>query len=275
MGFLSGITDTLFGSEPETKIHERKTLTPEQQEIMKVLSGTLTQDPESAAQPSQTRQIAPLSGLENLSLEALEQQIMQAATGDSGTGTARQTLDRLAQEGPQDFEEYFQRTVQEPALDEFSDLMDQIARGQANTFFSSERRQADTDAREDLLDALTRERARTAFEARESALGRQLEASRILPSLDANMTNLLLGGLEAGAVPRSVDQAGFDAQQEEFLRQREAVEKRIQQMIQALGITGKENIAVQEGGSSGLLGGFLSGAGAGIGRAAASKFLPI
>lgn len=275
MGFLSSIGKTLFGSEPKTKIKNRSTLSPEQRQILQSLVGPLTQNPESAAQPSQTLQVAPLSNLEGLSLQAIEDQVLAQASGQGGSGKARETIENVIDAGPQDFEDYYKRTVEDPAVQDFDDFLDRTSRRHANTFFSSERIGNEREGREDLLDALTRERARLAFESRESALDRNLEAAGMLPNLDANDMNILLASLEAGGVPRGIEQARHQADRDEFLRQRDAVEKRIQDMINALGIQTNENIAVQSGGSEGLVGGFLGGpGGAALGKAAATKFLP-
>lgn len=270
-----GLLSSLFGSAPKSKTSSLGTLSPEQDALMKNLISYFGKTPENAAEPSQPLDVAGLSGLQSTSLQALEQQAMQAAQFGTGGQQASDILKGIATQGPQNIDQYFTKTVQDPALRDFQDVLNGISRKNAGTYFSGERVKADQLAQRDLIEALTTERARVAFEARQQDLDRAVQAANGMTTASASGVNELLGLLGAGAVPRDVEQQKNQAIYDEFLRQRSAVDTRINQMLNALGIQTKENVVTTTGGSSGLLGGFLGSAGSAVGAKLATSWLPL
>lgn len=121
------------------------------------------------------------------------------APGGAGTGDTIDELRQAFQSGetkeslaeffqglvpvgePGQLEDFFRTNIREPALQGFEeDVLPRIGRsfGGAN-FFSGERAQADTRAREDLLEALTRSRSDLQFRDLESARARALQIGQM------------------------------------------------------------------------------------------------
>ena len=90
---------------------------------------------------------------------------------------AQAALAQMLSGEPQQFEEFFQKAIQEPALQQFNEqVLPMIARRFAGQFFGSDRERADLLAQRELLRALTEQRARLAFDAQQRALERQAQA---------------------------------------------------------------------------------------------------
>lgn len=119
-------------------------------------------------------------------------------------------------------------------------------------------------ATEDLNKLLTQSRSDIGFKTRESALNRVLQAVQAGSGA---------AGAEAGALAqlqplaqteRGIEQAGLDADFQEFLRvDVEERDKRIRQLLEALNVGAVENIGAGLPGSEGLVQSFLGGGGAG------------
>jgi len=87
---------------------------------------------------------------------------------------AQQALEQMLSGTPQQFEEFFQKAVQEPALQQFNEqVLPMIARQYAAQFFGSDRERADMLAQRELIRALTQARADLAFQAAQEARNRQ------------------------------------------------------------------------------------------------------
>ena len=141
-------------------------------------------------------------------------------------------------------------------IEEFNEiLLPNIGKRFAGQFFGGERQEAERRGFEDLLGTLARERSRVSLEGRRqddqstiSAAGAATDQSQGLLALLSTL--FTAGGVEGG-------------QQNE----------RIQQILQALGLSTKENVVTVDPGSSGLLSSFLGGGGGGaIGGAIAGMF---
>lgn len=211
--------------------------------------------------------------IEQLSLSALEDRARQLATGE-GVGAlttqAQDVLSNLLGTTGADTEEFFRTTIQDPALQAFEeDILPSIGRrfgGQE--FFSTERRDADAQAREDLLESLTRERSRVALSERARVDQVILQALGLLPSVQGADTAQLAAILGASGLARqpTVDATRFDF--EKFLAQQTQQAQQIGQALASLGIQSFENIAFpgfaiqEEGGFQfGDIGGILGGIG--------------
>ena len=276
-----GLFDSLFGSDPETTIVPQSRLSGEQKQILrKQLLPYFTQEgplSEFEGAPFPGEFTAPLSGLEQLSLEGLEERARGLISGETTTPTQAASTaltDILQGGGGRDFEEFFRETIREPALEQFEeDIIPGISRRFAQDFFGGERIQAEESAREDLIDALTRARAGLAFEERGSSLDRMLQAAGLAPGITSAETGELTTLLGAGGVPRAVEQAELGAEYQDFLRRREEQSRRVNQMLSSLGIPMQENIVLQSGGSEGLLSAFAPAVGSFLGSPAGSKGL--
>lgn len=246
---MGGIVDTIFGDEPETKVRPQSRLAPEQRELLQFLTPILQQRVE---EPVETGQF---TDAERLSLDALEQMVTGFATSggpEQATETATGALTDIIGQGPRDIDQFFTETVQRPLLEDFPDVIDATRnrfQGSGN-LFSGERRESEAQAREDLFDALTRERANIAFTERGQDLDRSLRAAGVLPSLSTTAeqfrTNQLLsligGATSLGEAERGTTRTALDERN-----------RRIREVLGALGIPAQENVVVNKPGQQGLL----------------------
>lgn len=269
-----GIGDFLFGSEPETKVEPTSTLSPQQQAILKQLSGYFGGEGSIAkAGEAYTGDIAAgASPLQETSLAALEQQALQGVGGTSKA--AGSTLTDILHGGPGDIQKYFEETVQKPLMRQYEDIFNATSRRYAPSgFYGSERIKSEDKSRRDLLDALTREQTRVGFEERNRDLQTKLQAAGLAGQVDAGQLDPLLKLLEAGGTQRGIDQDKLTADYLEYQRQKDEQEKRVKAMIASLGIPTTENIVTQEGGSPGLLSSVAPIVGGYLGTTSGSNFL--
>lgn len=254
MGFL----DFLFGSEPKieqvspAEVITKPLLNPEQQAALTRLLSELGGGDLSGTGTPTAGQAA--------SLTALEQMALQGIGATAPNQEAINSLRNIINQSPADIQEYFDATVQRPALEAFAEeVLPAISRsfGSGNNFFSSERQKADATAREALLEGLATERARIAFEERARSTEQILQAIGLLPTTQA-------GAVEAIAAPaRAISEIRAGP-----LQERNAL---VAQLLQAIGIPTQENIAfaptyAQTGGRQGIFGNLL-GAAAQVGSA--------
>ena len=250
MGFFSDVKDTLFGTKPEARTFELERFDPRQKQIFSKLTPFLKQDIEATK-----GEVPGLSALESTSLAGLEkfaeELITRGTQPSKGVEAASTSLQDILGRGPQDFEEFFGTVIREPALQEFEeDILPRIGRTFGGSqFFGSERREADTEAREDLIDALTRSRSELGFRSRQQDIENVLKAVGLTEGVEragdipsANVGRLL-SVLEGGALPRNIE-----------LQRLARRDKRVAQMLQSLGLSPKENVVVAEGGQEGITG---------------------
>jgi len=263
MGFLSSI----FGSKPKSETKAKSTLSPQQQAILSQVAGYFG-DKGSIAQagePFSGEITAGASPLQETSLAALEQRALDGV-GDTGQAAGDALQKILSGDTTTDINEYFQRVVQDPLLEDFPDIQSRISRTYAPSgFYGSERLKADEQSREDLLDTLTKERARVGFEARGDDLNRIIQAASISGDVESASINPLLQLLEAGGVQRGIGQEKLTGTYQEFIRQKADKDLRLKRMLEALGISTSENITTVDPGSSGLLGALAPIAGSYLG----------
>lgn len=256
--------DTLIGSAPKTKFTTLPTVTPEQASaydaLLKELGG--------AASTQYGGQLgAPLSSLETTSLAGLEQAALAAAQPDSAYARGENALAGILGAGPQDFTDYYKKAVEEPFLREFNEqVLPGISRRFAPSgFYSSDRIRQDELAQRNAAEGLGRTYAELAYKARQDDTTNKLAALGLLPQVAGARSSALAGFLQAGAVPREAAALNNQLQYEEFVRQQAQAEDRRKALIAALGIPQFENIAVQKGGSTGVLGGVAQGVGSFLG----------
>lgn len=258
---MGGVASAVFGdkgSEGDLKLKKGvPTLSPEQKKLAnEVLLPLLTRALQTSISPS---------ALESTSLAGLEDFAMQlvggGVAGAETAGTARGALEGILTQGPQDFEDFFQRTVQEPALESFErDIIPTIRERFAPQFFGGERREAEARATEDLLTQLTRARSGLAFQTQQAGQQNLLSALGLAPSLigaeQAPQAQLLTQLLGAGITGRQ----SIAAEEQ----------RRIQNALAFLGVPQIENIAVGVPGRQGQTG-ILPAFAAGFGGAAAGQ----
>ena len=262
------LMDFIFGKSPSAQFENLSLATPEQSKALKDLLAFLT----SAGQPEGFGGdlVAGLSDLENTSLAALEENALSRGAGGTPTQQlATTTLEGILTAEPTDFQDFFKSSVQDPALKTFEEeILPGIGAKNAKNFFSSERLTQEDRAREDLQQNLNSERGKFAFATNESNQNRKLQALGLVDEITGAPIDQAIKLLEAGQVPRQIEQAGLTAEYGEFLRVQEEKARRIEQILSALNVEQRENIGVGVGGSSGLISDFLGGGGgAGIGAA--------
>lgn len=266
MGFL----DSLFGSGPEVNTQTLDTLTPEQQRALNSLLFQL-----SGADPRQFEGDVTVdpSNLERLSLAGLEERAMALSDPNRDSELLNVATDMVTR--LMDFEsadagidDFFRTNVQQPLLESFSeDILPQIGRtfGGSN-FFGSERAEADDTAREELLGSLTRSRESLAFNAREADRNRALQAIGLAPSLaesERGDSRELLDIFGAGERATGLEERNVTREFERFISEAGLEDRSIEQLLAGINTRALENVVTVTPGSSGLLGGFLSGGGAG------------
>ena len=259
--------DFLFGSEPSQDITPAPTLTPEQEELLRKIIAEISGGVGDTGFgiESGALELQSLAGLEALgsSIPGLQSQGSTAAAGAATAGLG--ALESLFTQGPQDIGEFFEETIQKPAVEAFNrDIIPGIRTRFAPQFFGGERREAEARAGEDLIDALTRERARVGFEARDTDQLNILRGLQTLPGAGGFATtqgfqgptaqaNILLGLLGAGGTTRNVVQQQLDERN-----------RRMREAFSSLNIEGFENIVFNDPGSTGFIPSLVSGAATGF-----------
>lgn len=185
--------------------------------------------------PQFQNQFDTLGGFQNLGFGNLFNQLsQQSGVFDTGTNALLQQLTG----GPQDINQFFQDTVQDPLVRNFQeDILPGISRRFSSNFFSSDRQDADARAQEELLRQLTQARSGFAYNSRESDLNRNLQAVQSIPQLQ-------LAQQQASLTPTQI----------------------MQQLLQNVtSVRPFENIATVNPGSASGGSSFLSGLGGGFG----------
>lgn len=151
------------------------------------------------------------------SLAALEQQALAGAEGGARAntiGNARNAIDNILGETT-DFDEFFRTNVADPLLETLrEDFVPERLRSSVRTgsLFGGENTRAVDTLFENAADTLGRERARLALETRRLDRQQQLDATSLLPALEAIEPALLTSILQAGDLERQagIQQVGFD-----------------------------------------------------------------
>lgn len=286
MSFHDFFTDVLFGTEgefrepPPPDIQNVSKLSPE---LQKLLDETLLpflggEELSGVLGPEFEGQLTPGAGeIERLSLSALEQQAMNLVDpqGDiaqtiSGAQTAFQDI--LSQ-GPQDIDDFFTKTVQDPLLRNFErDILPSIGRDfGGNAFFGSERVETDRRAGQELLTQLSQARAGMAFGARESDLNRSAQVLGLTSQVAGAGGQTAQGILGGGILGKQLQGEQLRAQYQDFVRRTGERDKRVEQILASLGLGTNENIVtpqIFETGKEGIAGDLL-----GVGATIAAGFI--
>ena len=185
-----------------------------------------------------------VTSLGESSLAALEQMMQGGEAGDSAD-LGREALRGILTRGPTDIDEFFKTNIQSPMIEALrEEIMPQTARTfGGNAMFSSERQEADARSREDLSKQLVASRADVSLKARESDTNAILNAVQRLGEVERLEPSVIQAALQAGETVRAQETEGLQAEREEELRQRAERDKRIAQILAALGLDVNENIA--------------------------------
>lgn len=261
---MGGIKSFFGGSKKEEpKVEERSTLAPWQQELTGLVGpyfgGAISP---GEAYPGQLPGTTPLTSYEQLSLEGLE-------TLFGGEGLMAQVQSATAEAlEPTGFEDYYETKVKRPALEEFrEEILPGITRRHAPQFWGTERVRAEEAAYEDLIESLVGARAELAFGTEEAAKGRALSALGLMPGV----TEAYRTFAQVGALPRMVEEAGLQAEYNEWLRRQQEMHDEYAELMAALGISTTQFISVP--GTSATTG-FLGAMAPGLGMALGARYLP-
>lgn len=274
---VTGLTGTATGSggggSSSASTAAQPTITPEQQQLLNSLIARLGGS-NSATTPYTAPLVAGMTPGQRTSLEALE----QAALGNSQNpnfAQANRTVSEAQTAGPEDFTDYFNKSVQDPALKDFREkiLPDVTRRFRGSAGFGSDRMAADRQATDDLTGSLAGQRAKLAYESRESAANRRLQAAGMVPGLQGGETSALVAALNAGGVAQGTEQNRLTANYQEFQRQNAGESQRIQEILAALGVRPFENITTVQQNAPSAGRSFLNGVLPGATNAALSYFL--
>lgn len=265
------------GSESEANNVPTETMTPEQRALLTKLLAELDAGGPLLDQTQATSYTEDLtaktSGLENLSLSALEQQVMNLVDPKSLGNTAKDTV-KGVMNSPFDvnsFNDMFNKSVSDPTTRDFAErVMPELTRRfRGNATFGSDRMNVERQTAEDLGRTLTWQRAKASFDTQEAGKNRQLQAASLTPALEKSGMDTLMAALTAGSVPRGVAQSDLTAKYNEFIRQQSGKKDQQALILAALGLKPFENITTVTPGQPG----FIQGMAPGIGSAAASYFL--
>jgi len=268
------VSKWLFGQSPESKISTLPTMSPQQQALLNKLLGEFDQESllKGGATPYGGELVAGLGDLENLSLEALEQKILQRATSEGVGAEAETALTKMLRTGgaPTDFEEFYRTSVRDPALQEFREftLPEVTRRFGSSGAFGSDRLTAEQQGLERLGRTLTGARSELAFKTQESSQERILKALGLAPGVEGSDVESLLKLMQGASLPRSIQQAKLTSEYGEFQRQQEEKRNRVNQILAALGLPTLQNIPQTTPGQTGTLQSVLTAAAGNTGAAA-------
>ncbi|TXH53951.1 MAG: hypothetical protein E6Q97_11930, partial [Desulfurellales bacterium] len=200
-----GLFDSLFGSKPKAETTQQPVMTPEQSallaELIKAFEGK-PKAPSEAFTPYEGQLSAGTSNLQNASLAAIEEAVMQQATGGSGNEKAKQTYSNMIDSGgmPVNFDEAFTKGVRDPLLYDFENQV--IPRIQStfagNAAFGSDKGKARELMVKNLMDTLAGERAKMQYQTSTDALGRVMQSAAGLSGVDSAQIANLVTALNAG-----------------------------------------------------------------------------
>ena len=270
------MTDFLFGESPSQDITPTTILTPEQEELLRLLIEQISggQGGETFGIETSPLELQSLAGLEALgaSLPGDQTESSRAATRTGVAGL--EALEELFGRDPTDFDEFFETNIRDPLVEDFNEDILGLGTRFSGSFFGGERREAERGAREDLLDALVAGRASTALSFRQQDTEAALNALGLLPGIAGFAStsefaapiaqgNILLGLLGGGGAERGVVQQQLNEKN-----------RRLRTGLEALGIGGFENIVFNNPGTTGFIPSLVGAVAGNEGfGAAAGKFL--
>lgn len=271
MGFLS---DFLFGKDPQQNNQQLPTLSPQQQALLSQLISQGSGSPDvtgafNTSAPYKGDLTTELSPLQGTSLAALEEAAMQRVRGPtSAQTTASNTVKNAQNVDPTqlagEFDKMFQTSVQDPLIKDFTrTVVPELSRRYSgSSVFSTDRRAAEADASGRLAEQLAGARSSGFFNYLNDARTRALSAAGMSGAVEGAPIDQLTSLLSAGGVPTALKQQNLQALYAEFLRQNQAKQSGLQNVMALLGIKPFENVVTQTPGTPGFLTAAAPGAGA-------------
>lgn len=259
---MASIGSFLFGESPSAQ--SLPTMSPEQQAaLVRLLQELGSGETFGGATPYEGQITAGLGDLENLSLEALEQKILQQVSGTGAGSEAETALLKMLKTGgaPVDFEDYFAKAIRDPTIKDFSELvLPEITRRFGSSgAFGSDRMTAESMATDRLMKTLIGARSDLSYRTQSDALNRIMQAIGLAPGVQGGNIENILKMISGAGLPRQVEQAKLTGEYTEFQRQQQQQLQRINQILAALGLKTVDNVSV--GGTPSFLSAFFSGAG--------------
>lgn len=238
VGIISSVIDHNQSEDPSLETKRLPTKTQQQRDTLSTLIDELGGG-EINAEGMSDRELDEVD-------EVLGRIGGRRSLSDQAMGNVEELLGRSG-----NLEQFFETNVAEPLTERFEE---EVIPGIGDRFggagfFSSERRDAESDAMDELAGQLTQERSRVMLEEPRNDLQTGTNA---LASLFESERGLDTLALETTGLPRRT---------REEQRQRQ-----IQNILDTIGIDTFENVAgMNPGTQSGMLGGFMSGIGSGMG----------
>jgi hypothetical protein len=296
----------MTGSAPSVKTSTQPTIDPVQQALLNTLAGGLgTQGlggtlnfGDVQGQLAGTQYAAPLSGLQQTSLQGMENLVNAYTSGPASAGAAGPlgqatgAVTNATTASPVqkiDASQAFQQGVVAPLTQDFTQSVIPSITGaygrSAGGAFSSDalgaRQQAGTNLSRTLAQQgsqydLQAQLANQSAEATNAQL--QQSAAGLLPrllgtpgALDLQQQQILSGGLAAGAVPQATQQAQLSGEQSDFQNILTQIQQRLADALGLSTATTQQTTSTVNPGSSGLLAplisAFAGSAGQGLGAA--------
>lgn len=265
-----GLGSALFGSGGKSKTIQYPTIDLKQNKVEDLLYDFLRKSGNASAQKMYTGQLASgPSRLEQLSLAGLENEARQLKKdgGDKTTQAASEALMQILNSGPTDISSFITNSIENPLTEIFQKNRAGVAGRFADNFFGSQRDTADAKNFEDFSNALSNSVADAALKAREFDIQSKIDAAGIAPQIAQSDSQIFKTLLEAGAVPREIQDAKLKGQYQKYQDWQNRRGQFAELMLKFIGTPTRENITTTKGATKGLLGGLAEGVGQGVGMA--------
>lgn len=280
----------LFGSPPSVKsvpITLQPSLNTQQQGAQGTLLGALQngQNPTSAFQGINYPLNVNLSGLQNTSLQALQDLIGGSKTAAQGgqnlQGQAQNTLTNVMNSSPQDLTSYFKTNIFDPLNDTFQNTtLPSIASFFGGSLGGPQSAAAATavgDASKSFEQTLASTQGQLAYNTAEQNIANKLSAANQVPTLANEGLQQLISILGGGSVDTQNQQQNVQNQLSGTNQTNQTIQQQLLDLIAYLNVQTQTpaNQAVSSSGSTGLLGGVLGGlaGNAGLGSALGALLL--
>lgn len=263
---VGGMLDKETGEEASSSTQQAPRLTPEQQELLRKMIAELMGQGSFQTTPYTGDLVADLSNLEKTSLTGLEQRALELMSGGNRMDkTANDALVRQLSGQPIATDDFIKTNVEEPATRYFREslLPELEGRFRGSNLYSGQMREQEMRGVRDVGETVNRTSADIRFKSAQDAQSRVLAALGLYPEVSTLPLAQLGMTLEAGGIPRGVQQAKLSSQYDEFLRQQKDKTARL---LAALGVPATENITTVNAASPGIFGGQGSSVGYLTGR---------
>jgi hypothetical protein len=261
---MSDLADIIFGTTPKTTTTTNSLMTQQQQATLAQVIQDLMSKGKTTASSAYTPYTSSLTAGTTqgtqLSLKALEQQVINEATGGAGSmsGTAQELSKLIASGGsPVDINDVFTKSVQQPMMKTFTDTVLPSLQGtfSGSAAFGSDKLKQQEILTNNLMNTLTASRSDMAYKSQSDAANRMMTALGLMPQVASTYTGTMTAGATAQDLTRQVNQSDLTAQYNEFLRGQQSNSADVNQLMSALGLSAIQPVTTVTPGSTGLVGG--------------------